>query len=462
MRSLAKDAGDRFASLRDFAEALTTPSASDTALAVRSLAVLPLANLSGDPDDAFLCEGLADEITLALSRLPGLRVASRTSAFALRNRGLDVRGIGAQLHVASVLEGSLRRAGTRLRITARLVDVSDGFVRWAEHWDRDLADVFTIQEETAHSVARALEVLLQPEAPPIVRAAPADVRAYEYYLRGRRFFRETRKKSIQFAREMFQQAIALDPGYALAWTGVADCCSLLHMYFPASSAADLAMADSASAKALELDPALPEAHAARGFALWRLKRTDEAITELETAARLDPRQFEARYFLARMRFEQGALADAAQLFEDAAHAREDYQARFFAAQSWAGLGRKAESEAAYRRALHVVRDHLALNPDDSRAATMAAVSHCRLGQQEEGLTWAARARAIDPDDAGVLYNVACLYALEARPDEAIDCLGAALQAGFGSPEWIAHDPDLDGLRGDPRFQSLLQTVHPGG
>jgi adenylate cyclase len=142
------------------------------------------------------------------------------------------------------------------------------------------------------------------------------------------------------------------------------------------------------------------------------------------------------------------------LFEEAARARENPEARFFAAQACAALGRKAEAEAAYRRALHVVLQHLELNPDDSRAATVCAVSLCRLGDREAGLSWAERARGIDPDDPGVIYNVACLYALEGRADDAIDCLEQAVRAGFGHKDWIAHDPDLDALREHPRFKTI--------
>jgi tetratricopeptide (TPR) repeat protein len=179
------------------------------------------------------------------------------------------------------------------------------------------------------------------------------------------------------------------------------------------------------------------------------------MAAFETAMRLDSHQFDARYFAARLCFQRGDTARAAELFEDAARADEDYQARFFAAQSYEALGRKAEAEAAYRRALHVVEQHLALNPDDPRAATMRAVSLCRLGRQAEGLEWAERARRIDPDDPGVLYNVACLYALEGLTDRALDCVEETMRAGFGDRAWIAQDPDLQALRDEPRFTALL-------
>ncbi len=455
MRGLGKAPADRFPTLRAFADALRSAAAEPEAKLARSVAVLPFANSGGPPEDDVLCDGITEEIINALSHLEGLRVPCRTSVFAFKGKAADVRAAGAQLHVGAVLEGTVRRAGSRLRVSVRLVNVADGYLLWSERYDREMADVFAIQDDIARCIAAAFQVLLTDDQRAALGRIPTrDIRAYEYYLRGRQFFHQARRKSLQFAEEMFRRAIALDPGYAQAWAGLADCHSLLQMYYPGTSP-EPGLGVEASARALALDAALPEAHAARGFALWQARRVDEAVVELEEGRRLDPRQFEARYFLARLRFSQGDIAQAAALFEEAARAREDPEARFFAAQSYAALGRAAEAEAAYRRALHVARLRLELNPDDSRTATMCAVALCRLGERDEGLAWAQRARAIDPDDSGVLYNVACLFALEGQREEALQCLEEAFRGGFGARDWIAHDPDLESLRADPRFQALL-------
>jgi len=455
IRGLAKAPADRFPSVQAFAEALAAAAEGQEAVAARSVAVLPFVNLGGLPDDDAFCDGIAEELISTLSRIDGLRVASRTSAFALRGRDKDLRAIAAQLHVGSVLEGSLRRSGDRLRIAVQLINAGDGYLLWSERYDREMADVFAIQDEIALSVARALRVLLRPVSEgPLTRVPTRDVRAYEYYLRGRQYLRQTRRKSLDFAREMFQRAVAIDPHFALAWAGVAEAIGYFKMYYP-DLPADLELADEASRQALLENPELAEGYTARGFTQWGLKDEAAAIASFETAVRLDPHQFQALYVHARLRFQRGEMAEAARLFEEATRAEEDYQARFFAAQSYAALGYPAEAEAAYRRALHVVADHLELNPDDARAATMKAVSLCRLGHQAEGLEWAERARAIDPGDAGVLYNVACLYALEGKTDTALDCLEETVRVGFGSRDWIAHDPDLESLRGLPRFEALL-------
>jgi len=453
-RGLSKLPEDRFPTAAEFARALAEPRPGRSALPTKSIAVLPFANLSGSEDEYF-CDGMTEEITTALAKFVHLRVAARTSAYAYKRRAEDVRAIGRSLGVRTVLEGSIRRDGRRLRVTAQLIDVADGYHLWSERYDRELADVFAIQDEIAANIAGALEIVLSDrERISLERIPTSSLRAYEFYLRGRQFFRETRRRSLAYAREMFQQAIAADPGYALAYAGLADACTMTAMFYP-PGAAEMEEADGASRRALELSADLPEAHASRGFVLWQLKRMEEAVPEFETAIRLDPKQFEARYFYARACFQRGDVERAATLFEEAARVREDYQARFFAAQSYAALGRADEARAAYARALVVAEEHLALNPDDPRAATMCAVAACRTGRLDEGLAWARRAVEVDPEDAGVRYNVACLFALEGRPDEAIANLEEAYRHGFGNREWIAHDPDLDSLRADPRFQRLL-------
>ncbi len=432
--------------------------AATSAPRTTDIVVLPFENLSADPDDEYLSDGICEEITNELARMEGLRVVARTSAYAYKGIPVDVRTLGRELGAGAVLEGSVQRSGDRLRITTQLVEVEKGYHLWSERYDREMKDVFDIQDEIAANVVQALRGILKPEEVEALSRNPTDdVKAYEYYLRGRQFFRQSRRKSLDYAGQMFEKAVTEDPEFALAWAGVADSISLTSMYYP-STGADLARAEEASLRALELDPQLSEAHGARGFVLLESKRFEEAEEEFLAAIRLDPSQFDARYFYARACFAQGRLEDAARLFQEASDVREDYQAAFFAAQALEALGRESDATEGYRRALSVAEKHMELNPDDPRAATMRAVSLCRVGDREAGLQWAERALDIDPDDAGVRYNVACLYSLEEQTEEAIRCLERAVEVGFGNREWIEQDPDLKPLREHPRFQELVARL----
>jgi adenylate cyclase len=455
-RALSKAPADRFASIRDFATALT--ASSPDADVGSSIAVLPFVNLSGNAEDDYFGDGMAEEIITALAKVSGLRVASRTSAFALRDKHLDICALGELLNVSAVLEGSVRRAGTTLRVTAQLVSTADGYHLWSERFDREMKDVFAIHDDIAANIVKALRVVLrEDERRALTKAPTVDLEAYDYYLRGRQFFHQRRKKSVIFARQMFARAIHVDPLYARAHAGLADASAMLaHHYQDAYTQENLEQADEASQRALALDPLLAEAHAARGFTLAMLQRFPEAEAAFQRAIELDPRQFEARYFHARACVQRGDLERALQLFEDAGEVREDHEALYFAAQTLTALERPAEAEAAYRRALPVIERHLELNPDDARAITMAAVCCSRLGQRDEGIEWAMQASAVDPEDASVCYNVACLLALEGERDDAIAHLERAFRVGFARRDWIERDPDLDSLRDDERFQALLK------
>jgi tetratricopeptide (TPR) repeat protein len=263
---------------------------------------------------------------------------------------------------------------------------------------------------------------------------------------------------MQFARRMYERAIETDPRYALAYAGMADSCSFLYMYWDGSKA-NLEAADQGSRKALELGPDLAEAHASRGFALTLSRQYEEARREFETALRLNPKLYEAHYFFARACFQEGKAEESVKHYLDAARVRpEDYQALLLMQSPLNSLGRHDEAKAVLRRGLQVAEKHLELNPDDARALYLAAGALVQLGEQERALEWARRAQAIDPEDSGLLYNVACVFALAGLTDDAITSLDKAVQNGFGHREWIDNDSDLDSLRGDPRFDAVRKRL----
>jgi TolB-like protein/Flp pilus assembly protein TadD len=465
---MAIDASGRYSTAAQFGQALASGSLvtpTDTASlpqtvvsAAKSVAVLPFTNMSADPDNEYFTDGMAEEIINALNKVQSLRVAARTSSFAFKGKNEDVGEIGRKLKVSTVLEGSVRKMGNRLRITAQLVNVADGYHLWSERYDREMEDVFAIQDDISQAIVKALKVILsEGEKKQIEKVRAENVAAYDYYLRGRQYY-QIHRKSLEYARQMFNRAVETDPVYARAYAGVADSCSLLYMYFDAREF-NLRQADAASAKALELEPDLAEAHVARGLAISLSKRFKEAEAEFETAMKLDPKLFEAAYWYGRALEAEGRFQEAARMYERAQLLRpEDYQAPSFLAQAYNALGKKEEADAANRRAIRLMLERLELNPSDARAANLLAATYANIGEAELAADYAERSLAIDPDDAMLLYNVACTYCLLGKTDDAISCLERAVDKGFGHKEWVEHDPDLNALRANPRFQTIMSAM----
>jgi serine/threonine protein kinase/Flp pilus assembly protein TadD len=444
--------------LTDSKRQSSSPAAAQPAAAPseKSVAVLYFENLSNSKDDEYFRDGMTEDIITELSKIKELQVFPRAAVLAYRDKPVTGPQVGRELNAACVLSGSLRRAGNRLRITAQLIRAQTGHSIWAERYDRELKDVFEVQDEIARSISQALRIKLSPqEEKAIARKQTDNPQAYDYYLRGRQFFHQFRRKGFDFARQMFARAIVIDPHYARAYAGVADCCSFLYMYWD-SVEDNLNEAEAASRKALELDPELAEAHAAGGLAFALKKDFVQAQREFEAAIRLDPKLYEAYYFYARTSFQSGDLAKAAALYEQAARLNpDDYQAVSLLVPVYHGLGRPAEAAATEKRALLLVEKHTENHPDDPRALYLGAGILARIGDHAKSYDWARRALAIDPEETSILYNVACVYALLGKTEDALQCLGKVMEHGTFFKNWAAKDSDLDSLRFDPRFHALL-------
>jgi len=322
-----------------------------------------------------------------------------------------------------------------------------------------MQDVFAIQDEIAQAIVEALRVILsEGEKKAIEIPRTVNIQAYDYYLRGRQYFHQMRRKSLEHARQMFNRAIEIDPGYALAYTGIADSSSFLFTFHDTSDF-NKNQADIASKKALELAPDLAEAHVSRGISSTLSRKFDESEREFELAMRLDPKLFEAVYFYARARRTEGRMPDAAKLFERAAAMRpEDYQPPIFLAAVYAALGMPVKSMEVRRRAAKVIENWLELNPDDARACVLGAGNLAALGDGEGAQALAARATAVDPEDPMLLYNLACMYACLGNNEEALKHLESAVDKGYGHKDWIEHDSALDLIRESPRFKALLEAM----
>ena len=425
----------------------------------RSIAVLPFVNMSDDDEQEYFCDGIAEDIINDLTHIKELRVAARTSAFAFKGRTVDVREIGKKLNVEVLLEGSVRKAGNRLRITAQLVNVADGYHLWAERYDRELSDVFAIQAEIAHNIVRSLEIKLsQTERQALEKAPTGDVVAYDFYLRGRRLFHQKRPTAIRQAIEMFTHAINKDPDYAAAYAGIADCYSYVSLF--EDKEACLEKSFKAGLRALELDPELAEAYASRGLTLSLSGRHhDEVDKAFETAIRLNPGLFEAYYFYGYSCRIQQRWEKAAQLFEQAAViSPADYQTQNHLGMAYKSLSRRAEAEVAYRRSLENIERYLELNPEDSRAYQMGAVALIELGEREKGLQWGRKAVPMDPENPMLLYNSACVFSVAGDIERALECFERAIETGYSNKGAALSDPDLDPIRSHRRFQNLIRRL----
>jgi adenylate cyclase len=424
-----------------------------------SVAVLAFADMSPAKDQEYFCDGIAEEIINNLTRIKGMKVSSRTSSFAFKGKSEDVRLIGKQLGVAAVLEGSVRKAANQLRITAQLINATDECHLWSERYDREMKDIFAIQDEIARSIAATLKITLTPrESRALAKAPTSDLEAYDYYLRGKQFYYQYKRKGIEFALKMFTHATNIDADFVRAYAGIADCCAFMYLY-AGSHDQHRDRADRVSAKALELDPDSAEAHASRGLACSLNREYEAAEREFETAIHLDPMLFEAYYYCARVCFARGDLPKTIRMYEKAVEVNpRDYQSPLLMAQIYADLGELKKAEDSRVRGIDAAKTRLLLNPDDTRALYMGANGLCGLGNYEEGLAWAEQALAIDPDEPMVLYNVACIQSLAKKYDDALNSLEKAVQSGLTQKNWLEHDSNLDPLRKSPRYKKLIKQL----
>src|SRR5262245_52771270 len=418
--------------------ATAQPEPATDAESLPAIAVLPFMDMSPERDQDYFCEGLAEELIDALTHVDGLRVSCRSCSFQFRGASVDLREVGKQLGVDSIVEGSVRRAGDQLRVTVQLIDVVTGYHKWSQRFDRRFGDVFAIQDEIAATVATTLRggAELSQREQRALRRPQTTAEPYEYYLRGRQSLHRMRQQDLEQSRRMFEGAIELDADYAPAWAGLATVHALRFEWW-GSKDEDLHRADRASQIALELAPDLADAHVARGFALSLRNLYDEAQIHFEMAARINPHLFDAYYYYARAAFARGEVEHSVELFRKAAEVRqEDFQSPTFQAQSLRMLGRKDEALACSREAVARAERILALNPLDGRALAVASLLLFQEGHVERAFEWSRRAVDLYPDDLSALLNNACLNLRAGRHDDALDMIERVFGRGWGKRDWV--------------------------
>ena len=498
--SLAVEPDDRFRTAAALAEALAAVEAGEPTVRgalvgtdrpagrPRSIAVLPFVNMSTDPENEFFSDGVTEDVINALTKIPGLRVAARTSAFAFKGKGEDVRTIGRQLNVATVLEGSVRRASNRIRITAQLISVDDGYHLWSDQYDRELDDVFAVQDELACAIVETLkgELGVTTETRTLVKPPTRNMVAYDLYLKGR-FFWNRRGEGLLRAREFFEQAIAEDSGYAQAYAGLGDTYSLLGWYRALPPDEAFPKAKEAAQRAIALDELLAEAHTSLAFALMCYDRDwHEAETQFVRALQLNPGYATTHHWYAEFLMTQGRLEEAIDAAERAAQldplgliiktvvamayyfARQyersaeigreilDMEPRFTPAHIWLGLAYL--QLGLEREAIDVFRAEHDLSPERPTTLAFLGAAYARRGDRVDAERILTDLAAVDDRVYVAAFDRALIELYLGRREAALDALEAAEQECAVWLTWAKVDPMLDPLRDEPRFQHILAKL----
>jgi serine/threonine protein kinase/Tfp pilus assembly protein PilF len=421
--------------------------------AKKSVAVLYFENQSGGKEDEYFRDGMTEDIITELSKITQLQIFPRSEMLAFRDKQTSAPQIGQQLGAAFVLEGTIRRSGNRLRITAQLVEISTRHSVWAERYDRQLEDVFAIQDEIARSIAQALRITLTPQEEKIIGLKPTEnTQAYDFYLRGRSY---TRRENMDYALQMFEQAIHLDKNFALAHAGIAYLCGLIYELReqrPEWIARGLAACD----RAMALAPDLPEVMVARARLFYSQKKYDESELMARRAIERKRDCDGSWNILGRALLSQSKYEEAASLAERAIDANgDDYNTYIPYHTSLERLGQKKESEGLRRRMIAVLRQQLELVPEDVRARILLSSNLAAFGESDEAVRHLQTAVALRPNDGNTLYNAACTLGMLLRKSEALEMLKKAIAAGYGNLNWASRDADLDCLHDDLEFRQLV-------
>jgi non-specific serine/threonine protein kinase len=430
--------------------------------AERSIAVLYFENVSGVKEDEYLRDGITEDILTDLSKIKGLNVFPRTVVLAFRDQKATAADVSRQLRADYALEGSLRRAGNRLRINAQLVDAATGFPVWSERYDREMSDIFAVQDEIAHKIAEALRIRVTPQEQAELAAKPTEnLQAYDLYLRGRSYARRRTTRDMEFALQMFENAVSLDPNFALAWAAIANGCAHAQ-YWSGPGGTYMERAQSASLRAVALAPDIPEVLISQGWILYAGGRYDDAV-RLTRAAISRKRDCEGAYYLLlRALFASGKHDELASLAEEAIEAAgTDYNVYIPIMNALGALGREDARRHVRERLVQTFESHLREVPEDARARILCAGMYAQEGRVEDAVRETNLAMTLRPNEATVLYNAACTFANLGRNPEAIEALRKAWEAGYKDAEWTRRDPDLAPLHGDPEFEKLYPAPKDG-
>src|SRR5438477_4231972 len=446
------------------AAAVSTDSKAGTSKSgPKSLAVLYFENLSGVKEDEYLRDGITEDIITELSKIRGLNTYSRPTVLAFRDKSVTPGQVGQQLKAAYVLTGSLRRSGTRLRITTQLVDTATDFPLWSERYDREMKDVFEVQDEIARKIAEALRVTLSPQELEALAVKPTEnLQAYDLYLRGKRYARRQTRQDLEFALQMFENAVAMDKSFALAYAACANACAMFYCNYSRDVIwVERARAASGSAVALRWD--LPEVQVSQAWVLYATDLHDEAVRMVQKAIERKRDCEGAYYLLCRALFSAGRYQEVANVVETALEASgEDYNVYVPIINALGALGKAEVRRNIVLRRMAALENHLKQVPEDARARILLAGDYAELDRVDDAMRETNLAMTLRANEASILYNAACNYCQLKRKPEALDALRRAWEAGFKDSVWARRDPDLGFIHGDPEFEKLYPEKRTGG
>ena len=452
---------DSVRALMGAANAAPEPAARPGKRSQLSICVLPFSNMSGDAEQEYFSDGISEDITTDLSKISALAVTARNSAFTFKGQAVDVCEIARKLSVSHVLEGSVRKAGGRVRITAQLIDGASGDHLWAERYDRDLTDIFTIQDEISKAIVAALKLKLLPdEKKAIEQRGTSSAEAYQLYLMARNYWVTGNYGDIRREERVIRicrRAVEIDPEYGRAWALLAIAQANMRYSFGKQDEDGVVEAE----RALSLDPGIAEAHCVIARNLFESGRIAEADKEIDVALSLDPDSWEVNREAARILYRQGRMTEAARYFQKAVDIIEtDYHAWGMLASAYHALGDHAGVERAAENMVSQSERVLAEDPSNAAALGIGAGGLAILGQVERAKEWIERALLIEPENRNMQYNFACVTAVYLNdPDGAIDLLEPVLkEITISLYRNALIDPDLDGLRSMPRFQAMMAAT----
>jgi non-specific serine/threonine protein kinase len=421
----------------------------------KSVAVLYFENQSGSKEDEYLRDGITEDVLTELSKIRGLNTFSRATVLAFRDKPVTPTQIGQQLGAAYVLTGTIRRAGARLRINAQLVDTRTDFPVWSERFDREMKDVFEVQDEIARKIAEALRVTLSPQELEALAVKPTEnLQAYDLYLRGKRYARRQTRQDLEFALQMFENAVVMDPSFALAYAACANACAMFYCNYSRDQVW-VERAREASGKAVALRWDLPEVQVSQAWVLYAAELHNEAVRMVKKAIERKRDCEGAYYLLCRSLFAAGRYQEVIDVAEAAIEASgEDYNAYVPILNSFGAMHQDEAMRNMTLRSLAALENHLKQVPEDARARVLLGAFCAELGREEDALRELNLALTLRANEASILYNAACAFCILKRKPEALDTLRKAWEAGFHDSAWARRDPGLVILHGDPEFERL--------